>query len=49
MDYQTPTRERVTVIEVGTRDGFQSEKDFIATPIKAEIVDALIGDGIRDL
>lgn len=49
MDYSTPTRERVTVIEVGTRDGFQSEKDFIPTVVKAEIVDALIGAGIRDL
>jgi len=49
MDYSTPTRERVTVIEVGTRDGFQSEKDFIPTAVKAEIVDALIGAGIRDL
>lgn len=49
MDYTTPTRERVTVIEVGTRDGFQSEKDFIPTAVKAEIVDALIDAGIRDL
>lgn len=49
MDYATPTKERVTVIEVGTRDGFQSEKDFIPTAVKAEIVDALIGAGVRDL
>lgn len=49
MDYQTPTHERVTIIEVGTRDGFQSEKTFIPTAVKAEIVDALIGAGIRDL
>lgn len=49
MDYATPTKERVTVIEVGTRDGFQSEKAFIPTAVKAEIVDALIGAGVRDL
>ncbi len=49
MDYATPSKESVTVIEVGTRDGFQSEKDFIPTAVKAEIVDALIAAGIRDL
>lgn len=49
MDYATPSREHVTVIEVGTRDGFQSEKTFIPTAVKAEIVDALIAAGIRDL
>lgn len=48
MDYATPTRERVTVIEVGTRDGFQSEKDFIPTAAKAAILDALIAAGLRD-
>ncbi len=49
MDYANPTHERVTIIEVGTRDGFQSEKTFIPTAVKAEIVDALIAAGIRDL
>lgn len=49
MDYTTPSREHVTVIEVGTRDGFQSEKTFIPTAVKAEIVDALIAAGIRDV
>lgn len=49
MDYSTPSREHVTVIEVGTRDGFQAEKTFIPTAVKAGIVDALIGAGIRDL
>lgn len=49
MDYANPSHERVTIIEVGTRDGFQSEKTFIPTAIKAEIVDALIAAGIRDL
>jgi hydroxymethylglutaryl-CoA lyase len=49
MDYATPSRERVTVIEVGTRDGFQSEKTFIPTAVKAQVLDALIAAGIRDI
>ena len=49
MDYATPSRERVTVIEVGTRDGFQSEKAFIPTITKAKVVDALIAAGVRDI
>lgn len=51
MDYtntQSP-RPRVTVIEVGTRDGFQSEERFIDTAVKAEIIDAMIGAGLRHI
>jgi hydroxymethylglutaryl-CoA lyase len=33
--------ERVTICEVGTRDGFQIEPDFIATEQKVEVVDLL--------
>jgi hydroxymethylglutaryl-CoA lyase len=36
----------VIVTEVGTRDGFQAEPDFIPTPIKIEILDALIDAGL---
>src|SRR4029450_3254414 len=43
--YPEPTREasmrlpeRVTICEVGTRDGFQIEPDFIATEHKIEVV-----------
>jgi hydroxymethylglutaryl-CoA lyase len=37
----------VTVIEVGPRDGFQSERTFIPTGTKIGLINALIGAGIR--
>jgi hydroxymethylglutaryl-CoA lyase len=37
----------VTVIEVGPRDGFQMERDFIPTKTKIEVINALIKTGIR--
>lgn len=37
---------RVRVVEVGTRDGFQSVRDFIPTERKIEILNALIDTGI---
>ena len=40
-------RPRVSVTEVGTRDGFQAEPVFIATGIKAQVIDALVGAGVR--
>ena len=36
----------VRVTEVGTRDGFQSEKEFIPTAVKAELINALIEAGV---
>jgi len=42
-------RPRVAVTEVGTRDGFQSEPVFIPTAVKAEILDALIAAGLRNI
>ncbi|MGE0314812.1 MAG: hydroxymethylglutaryl-CoA lyase [Lautropia sp.] len=39
----------VTVTEVGTRDGFQSEKTFIDTQVKADLVNALIAAGVRSI
>ena len=42
-------RPRVAITEVGTRDGFQSEPNFIPTEVKAEIVDALIAAGVRHI
>ncbi len=42
-------RSRVAITEVGTRDGFQAEPVFIATEVKAEIVDMLIAAGVRHL
>ena len=36
----------VTICEVGTRDGFQIEPEFIPTPVKIEIVDRLSATGM---
>jgi hydroxymethylglutaryl-CoA lyase len=49
MDYAAPQTQRphVGVTETGTRDGFQAEARFIDTAVKAEIIDALIGAGVR--
>jgi hydroxymethylglutaryl-CoA lyase len=38
--------ERVTITEVGTRDGFQIEPDFIATEQKVEVVNLLSEAGV---
>src|ERR671934_190021 len=38
--------ERVTICEVGTRDGFQIEPDFIPTEVKIEVVDLLSAAGL---
>ena len=38
--------ERVTICEVGTRDGFQIEPDFIATEQKVEVVNLLSAAGL---
>ena len=38
--------ERVTICEMGTRDGFQIEPDFIATEQKVEVVDLLSAAGL---
>src|SRR5919204_6770323 len=37
---------RVTICEVGTRDGFQIEPDFIPTEQKIEVVDRLSEAGV---
>jgi hydroxymethylglutaryl-CoA lyase len=42
-------REKVRVTEVGTRDGFQAEHDFIPTEVKAEVIDALVAAGLRHI
>jgi hydroxymethylglutaryl-CoA lyase len=39
--------DKIELVEVGTRDGFQNLPDFIETGIKIRIADALIGAGIR--
>jgi hydroxymethylglutaryl-CoA lyase len=40
-------RERIEIVEVGPRDGFQAEPTFIPTPTKIEVVDALFDAGIE--
>jgi hydroxymethylglutaryl-CoA lyase len=51
VDYATSRQQRpqVSVTEVGTRDGFQAEPNFIGTAVKAEIIDALIAAGVRHI
>jgi hydroxymethylglutaryl-CoA lyase len=38
--------ERITICEVGTRDGFQIEPDFIATDLKIDVVNRLSEAGV---
>jgi len=40
---------KVTVVEVGPRDGFQNEKQFIPTEKKVEIVNALARAGLKHI
>jgi hydroxymethylglutaryl-CoA lyase len=40
---------KVTVVEVGPRDGFQSEKQFIPTSDKIDIVNALSRTGLKKI
>jgi hydroxymethylglutaryl-CoA lyase len=41
--------EKVTLIEVGPRDGFQLEKKLIPTELKLRIINGLIDAGIRSI
>lgn len=43
----SPADREVIVTEVGTRDGFQAEPEFIPTQAKVEVLDALIEAGLR--
>ena len=51
MDFARPAtpRPRVTVTEVGTRDGLQSEAKIVPPDVKAGLIDALIGCGLRHI
>lgn len=44
-----PEGDRITVCEVGPRDGFQNEKVFIPTTRKIGIVNALFASGLRHM
>lgn len=41
--------DRVTLIEVGPRDGFQFEKKIIPTNLKVEIISGLVEAGLKDI
>jgi hydroxymethylglutaryl-CoA lyase len=41
--------EKVTLIEVGPRDGFQFEKRIIPTNLKVEIISGLVDSNIKDI
>ena len=41
--------ERVTLIEVGPRDGFQSEQKLIPTDLKVELIDGLADAGLTEI
>lgn len=47
--HAVPDGARITVCEVGPRDGFQNERRFIPTERKIEIVNALFASGIRHM
>ena len=40
---------KVTIVEVGPRDGFQNEKQFIPTEKKVDIVNALSRAGLKNI
>jgi hydroxymethylglutaryl-CoA lyase len=40
---------RVTLIEVGPRDGFQSEKKLIPTELKVALIEELAGSGLMEI
>jgi hydroxymethylglutaryl-CoA lyase len=39
--------KEITVVEVGPRDGFQMEREFIPTERKIEIINGLVEAGLR--
>lgn len=41
--------QKVTLIEVGPRDGFQFEKQFIPTELKSEIICSLVDAGLKHI
>ena len=41
--------DKVTLIEVGPRDGFQFEKQFIPTDLKVEIISNLVDAGLKQI
>jgi hydroxymethylglutaryl-CoA lyase len=46
LTWEHTLRQEVEIIEVGPRDGFQSLPDFIATPLKIQMIERLIQAGV---
>ena len=42
-----PWPSRIEIVEVGPRDGLQSEPDVLATPTKLELIQRLVDAGVR--
>ncbi|GJN87648.1 hypothetical protein Rhopal_000603-T1 [Rhodotorula paludigena] len=40
---------RVKIVEVGPRDGLQNEKALLSTELKVELIERLVGAGLRDV
>lgn len=49
MPFDFPLPERVDVVEVGPRDGLQTENQFLVTEQKAELIRKLVQAGIKEL
>lgn len=47
MNFNLP--EKINLIEVGPRDGFQFEKKIIPTDLKVEIISGLVDAGLKDI
>lgn len=45
----SPLPERIHIIEVGPRDGFQMESQFVPTELKIEVIAQLAESGIREI
>lgn len=43
------TPKRVTIVEVGPRDGFQVEREFIPTELKIDVINAVARAGVRKI
>ena len=41
--------EKIRIVEVGPRDGFQAENRFLPTELKVETIDRLASAGVRDI
>ena len=47
--FTIPLPERIQLIDVGPRDGYQNVKTFIPTETKLKIIDAIVVSGISEI